>query len=92
MAILIQDHLEFENRIDRKFDHLESSLIEKLRNEFQPKTPEEYLTRAETAKLLKVTVVTVDRWTEQDKLRRFSLGNRILYKRSEIEGSLILLI
>ena len=91
MAILIQDTQEFENRIDRKFDHLESSLIEKLRKEFQPKAPEEFLTRAETANLLKVTVVTVDRWTEQAKLTRYCLGNRILYKRSEIESSITLL-
>jgi excisionase family DNA binding protein len=90
MAIqIIQDSEEFESRIELKLHRFESSLISKLKKEFQPKKPEEFLTRSEASALLKVTVTTLDRWTDQGKLQRYGLGNRILYKRSEIEKSII---
>lgn len=90
MAIqIIQDSEEFESRIELKLHRFESSLISKLKKEFQPKKPEEFLTRSEASALLKVTVTTLDRLTDQGKLQRYGLGNRILYKRSEIEKSII---
>jgi excisionase family DNA binding protein len=85
---IIQDSEEFERRIELKLHQLESSLISNLKKEFQPKKPEEFLTRSEAAALLKVTVTTLDRWTDQGKLQRYGLGNRILYKRSEVEESI----
>lgn len=86
---IIQDSEEFENRIDQKLNLLRSNLVSELKQEFQPKTPEEYLTRSEVSKLLKVTTATLDRWTEQGKLNRYGLGARIFYKRSEVEMSLV---
>jgi len=85
---IIQDSEEFERRIELKLHQLESSLISNLKKEFQPNKPEEFLTRSEAAALLKVTVTTLDRWTNQGKLQRYGLGNRILYKRSEVEESI----
>lgn len=89
---IIQDSEEFENRIDQKLNQLRSNLVSELKQEFQPKTPEEFLTRSEVSKLLKVTTATLDRWTEQGKLNRYGLGARIFYKRSEVEMSLVRLI
>ena len=86
---IIQDSEEFENRIEQKLNLLRSNLVSELKQEFQPKTPEEYLTRLEVSKLLKVTTATLDRWTEQGKLNRYGLGSRIFYKRSEVEMSLV---
>ena len=65
------------------------SQLERLSKDFQPKEPEEYLTRAEVAKLLKVDLSTVHNWSKAGKLQRHGIGNRVLYKRSEIEQSLI---
>ncbi|SDL72017.1 DNA binding domain-containing protein, excisionase family [Salinimicrobium catena] len=86
---IIQDSEEFERKIDLKLNQLETNLISQLKQEFQPKTPEEYLSRSEVAKLLKVTTATLDRWTDQGKLKRYGLGARVFYKRSEVEESLI---
>ena len=80
---------EFEKRIDFKLSQLKTNLLSELKKEFQPKRPEEYLSRSELAKLLKVTTATLDRWTEQGKLQRYGLGARVFYKRSEVEESLI---
>lgn len=86
---IIQDSEEFENRIEKKLNILKTSLLSELKKEFKPKEPEEYLSRSEVAQLLKITTATLDRWTEQGKLKRYGLGARIFYKRSEVENSLI---
>lgn len=85
---IIQDSEEFENRIDSKLDRMRNSIITELKNEFKPKIPEEFLTRNEVAQLLKVNVNTVDRWSKEGQLRRYGLGNKIFFKRSEVEESI----
>ncbi len=67
------------------------SQIEDLKKEFQPKQPTEYLTREETAQLLSITTVTLWRWTNRGTLQSYGIGNKVYYKRKEIEESLILL-
>lgn len=86
---IIPDSKEFENRIDQKLNLLKDSLLSELKQEFQPKMPEEFLTRIEVANLLKVNVNTVDRWSKEDKLKRYGIGDRIFYKRSEVEESIV---
>lgn len=85
---IIQDSEEFESRIDSKLDRMRNAIITELKNEFKPKIPEEFLTRNEVAQLLKVNVNTVDRWSKEGQLRRYGLGNKIFFKRSEVEESI----
>lgn len=86
---IIQDSEEFENRFESKLKKLKESLLTELKTELDLKRPEEYLTRQEVAKLLKVHVSTVDDWTNRGKLIRYGIyGRRALYKRSEVENSL----
>jgi hypothetical protein len=66
-----------------------SKEIESLKNEFQPKQPEQYLTRNEVKDLLKIDLSTLWSWTRRGKLKSYGIGNRIYYKRSEIENNLI---
>ncbi|CAA0214112.1 DNA-binding protein [Tenacibaculum maritimum] len=63
--------------------------LDELKNHLQPKEPIEYLTRQETADLLKVDLSTIHNWTKQSKLIAYSIGKRIYYKRSEVESSII---
>ena len=62
--------------------------LEDLKRNLQPKEPEEYLSRSEVAKLLKVDISTVHNWGKAGKLRRHGLGNRVYYKRSEVEQAI----
>lgn len=62
--------------------------IKDLKNNFQPKQPEEYLTKNETAELLKVDPSTIFNWTTKGVLKRYGLGGRVYYKRSEIEAAI----
>lgn len=63
--------------------------LEQLRKEFQPKKPTEYLTRLEVSKMLSVDISTVHNWGKSGKLTRHALGNRIYFKRSEVERAII---
>ena len=47
----------------------------------------EYITRKEVAKLLKVTLPTLHDWTKQGWVQSYKIGNRVLYKQSEVESS-----
>lgn len=48
----------------------------------------EYLTRNEAAKILKVNLSTLYYWHIKEKLTSIRIGNRVYYRRSDIESSL----
>lgn len=82
---LIQDPIEFKNSILQGV----KEEIGELKSSYQPKSPEELLTRTETAELLKINISTLSNWTKQGKLKSYGIGNRVYYKRSEIMQSII---
>lgn len=63
--------------------------LDELKTNFAPKQPPEYLNRNEVAKLLKVNVSTIFNWQKKGILNRYAIGNKILFKRQEIEDCLI---
>ncbi len=63
--------------------------LEELKESFQPKSPEELLTRTETAELLKINLSTVHNWTKKGRLKPYGMGGKVYYKRSEVESALI---
>lgn len=68
------------------------SIIEELKRSYEPKKPEEYLTRDEVVSLLKINLSTLWSWTKKGKLTAYGIqgeGNRVYYKRSEIESALV---
>lgn len=48
----------------------------------------EFITRQEVAKLLKITLPTLHEWTKLGWLQSYKLGNRVLYKKQEVEQAL----
>jgi len=49
----------------------------------------EYLTRKETATLLKISLVTLHDWTKQGRLTSYCIGTRVRYKADEVNNALI---
>ncbi|WP_299164233.1 helix-turn-helix domain-containing protein [uncultured Eudoraea sp.] len=49
---------------------------------------EQLLTINEVCDLLKITKTTLWSYTKKGKLQSYGIGNRVLYKRSEVENSL----
>jgi excisionase family DNA binding protein len=48
----------------------------------------EYVTRAEVAKLLRISLPTLHDWTKQGWLKAYKMGTRVLYKQHEIEAAI----
>jgi hypothetical protein len=65
------------------------SELKELKESFEPKSPCEYLTRSEVAKMLKCDISTIHNWTVKGKLLKHCIGNRTYYKRVEVESALI---
>lgn len=62
--------------------------IQELKNDFQPKVPTEYLTRKETKDLLRIDLSTLSTHTKNGLLKSYGIGNRVLYKRAEVEEAI----
>ncbi len=62
--------------------------LEAFQNNFQLKEPTQWLTREETAKLLTISLVTLHDWTKKKILTSYRIGNKVRYKRDEVENSL----
>ena len=53
------------------------------------KAPEEYLTVKNVAKLLQVSISTVNNWKRDGVLRAHQIGGRIYFLRSEIDSAFV---
>ena len=60
-----------------------------LKKEFQPKEPEEYLTRQQVADLLHIDLSSVHNFRKRGELTAYQIGGRVLFKRSEISAKII---
>lgn len=63
--------------------------LNEFKKHFQPKEPTEYLTRNEVAKMLKIDLSTVHNWSKSGKLKPYGIGNRVYYKRKEVENAIV---
>jgi excisionase family DNA binding protein len=72
------------NLIDEKLQERFKELVK----EFQPKEPVDFLTRKETAELLKISLVTLHQWTNKGILKAYKFGNKTYFSRKEITSQL----
>lgn len=52
---------------------------------------EEYLTREEVSKLIKLSPPTLNLYTQKGLIKAYKIGKRVLYKKSEIDDALRLM-
>lgn len=58
--------------------------LEELKKNFQPKEPEEFLTRKQACDLLSISYGTLHEWANKGILKTLKKGNRTYYSRSQI--------
>jgi excisionase family DNA binding protein len=75
-------------QITSLFEGIQNQLTE-LKQNFEPKSPTEYLTRNEVAKMLKCDLSTIHNWCKGGKLKPYGIGNRVYFKRTDLESLLI---
>lgn len=76
---------ELLNRIGQLIDH---KLGQSYPLTSLPDAPK-FVTRADVAALLKISLPTLNDWTKQGWLQSYKIGNRVLYKLDEIEKAII---
>lgn len=64
-------------------------LIDDLKKEYQPKQPEDYLTRKQACDLLSVNASTLWSWCKAGKLEPVGIGGRKYFRRSSIDQAMI---
>ena len=74
-------------QITALFEELKNQLAE-LKQNFEPKTPAEYLTRSEVAKMLSCDLSTIHNWCKKGKLKPMGIGNRVYFLRSDVENAI----
>lgn len=67
---------------------LDKKLVEFLKT-INTNQQDELLTRKETCHLLKINLSTLWAWKRSGKINSYSIGNRVYFKRSEIDKALI---
>lgn len=63
--------------------------LKELKKHFQPKEPNEYLSRLEVSSMLKIDLSSVHNWTKKGILISYQIGGRVYYKRQEVENGIV---
>ncbi|EAR02019.1 helix-turn-helix domain-containing protein [Maribacter sp. HTCC2170] len=66
-----------------------SKQLEELKKGFSTNAPIDYLSRADVAKMLQIDLSTLYIWTKKGVLTSYGIGNRVYYKREEVEAAII---
>lgn len=75
-------------------DQLSEMIRESLRDELQqfrparPKSETKYLTRQETARRLRISLVTLTDWVNRGKICAHKIGGRVLFRDSDVDAAL----
>lgn len=84
------ENLQADELLDR-LERMESAIIA-LGEQRTPISKEEtagYITRTDVSRMLKVSIVTVSDWTRKGILTAYKCGNRVYFKRPEVEAALV---
>ena len=63
--------------------------LEDLKKNFEPKTPNEYLSRNGVSEMLSVDLSTVHNWTKKGILTAHQIGGRVFYLRTDVENAIV---
>ena len=75
--------------VEQLLDRIEKVIQNKLdQGQIQQSSQSEYLSRKQVSELLKVSLVTLHDWTKSGLILSYKIGNRVLFKPTEIEEAL----
>ena len=80
------DSEQFFNRINAVIDEKLNQISKQLC--FEPKQETIYLTRKEAAKLLSVSLVTLNSWAKKGVIQPKKIGNLVRYDKSQLEKAI----
>jgi len=63
--------------------------LKELTENFKPKEPTVWITRKDASEFLGVSLVTIHDWCKKGILHPYKIGNRVRFRRSDIEKVLL---
>jgi excisionase family DNA binding protein len=63
-------------------------VVNDLQQQFQPKEPDDFMTRMEVKEFLKISLTTVHQWVKDGIIKPYKMGNRTFFSRKEITKSI----
>ena len=63
--------------------------LEDLKKDFEPKTPNVYMSRAAISDMLGIDQSSVSNWRNRGILQAYQIGGRVYYKRDEVENAIV---
>lgn len=85
MNTLVLNSVDLKD-LENLFEKILDDRLQKL--EPNSKSDTVLLTRAETAKFLRISLPTLNEWTKEGIVIGHRIGNRVLYKKLELENAL----
>ena len=77
------------DEIQKKLIELENKLDQLLKTKQEPQKDNDILfSREETAKIIKVSLPTLNSWTKEGFIPSYKIANRVYYKKDEVMESL----
>ncbi len=64
-------------------------LLKEFSKQFQPKEPMVWISRKDVSELLGISLPTIHEWGKQGILKPYKIGNRVRYRMSDIEKTLL---
>jgi hypothetical protein len=80
--------IEYSDELKNDIESLKNDLAE-IKLNLKPKEPTKYLGRKEVAEMLDVNISTIHNWTVKGILTALQIGDRIYYKKADIEAAMI---
>ena len=72
-----------------KLERLERIILDLGKKEdkpkVQPEQPDEYISRKQAAKILKISLPTLSEWSKSGVVKGYRIATRVRYKRRELE-------
>ncbi len=87
MGKIILEGITINELICELKKELEKSARENRCKEISKESKSEYITRAETCKVLSISKPTLNSWTKTGKLTSYKIGSRVLYKITEVNDA-----
>ena len=63
--------------------------LQEFSKNFTPKELTVWITRKDASELLGVSLVTIHNWTKEGIINAYKIGNRVRFKRSDLENILL---